>query len=679
MSAQAWPIRSLKSSLCIAFMWHAVWLAPSALAQCPPEWVQRFDVPAARVGPAMVYDSRREVVVLFGGNGAPADEAELRQLWEWDGTRWNHRPDVTGGPVGSHGALSWFDAAYDPLHGVTIVRGRHGAPHRAEMWEFDGQTWTLRTTGGPLSTDVSMTYDSWRGVVVLHDNDDEGTWEWDRSGWRIRDPGPTTGELELAFDDNRGVAVGFGYTDGQARTWEWDGQTWRLAAEGGPPVRGDHGMAYDPLRKRVVIYGGGFGNNRRDDTWAWNGANWQFISAGQPTKRSNHGMVYDAARDRMVVFAGSNLDIDEFGDTWTFDGDTWTLADEGEPAGRTTHGMAYDSARDRLVLFGGSTGGLSGDMDEATWEHDGVRWVRVTEQGPPARRGPMMAYDSRRGVTVLFGGYRLGNVLGDTWEWDGETWSLRATTGPAPRWFSQMTYDSARGVCVLFGGKDEGQFNYQRMQDTWEWDGDAWTLRATTGPPRRSDFGMCYDTARAVSVVFGGVTVPVPGQPVVYEDTWAWDGNVWTQLANSGPAARYDHAMAFDEFRGVALVLGGWNSPDVWEWDGVVWAEVPGEAPTRSSAVMSYVASRQSISLFGGGSRRSDHWDFSSPVPTPGDLNCDCEMNAFDIEPFVLALADPEQYELAYPHCNAELADMNGDGAINAFDIEPFVEALVNP
>jgi hypothetical protein len=62
-----------------------------------------------------------------------------------------------------------------------------------------------------------------------------------------------------------------------------------------------------------------------------------------------------------------------------------------------------------------------------------------------------------------------------------------------------------------------------------------------------------------------------------------------------------------------------------------------------------------------------------------GDLNCDGAIDAFDIEPFVLALTDPGQYALQYPSCDANLADINGDGAVDAFDIEPFITLLVGP
>jgi hypothetical protein len=64
---------------------------------------------------------------------------------------------------------------------------------------------------------------------------------------------------------------------------------------------------------------------------------------------------------------------------------------------------------------------------------------------------------------------------------------------------------------------------------------------------------------------------------------------------------------------------------------------------------------------------------------SPGDLNCDGAINAFDIDPFVLALTDPAGYAEEYPDCDYMLADINGDGVVNAFDIDPFVALLTAP
>jgi len=59
-----------------------------------------------------------------------------------------------------------------------------------------------------------------------------------------------------------------------------------------------------------------------------------------------------------------------------------------------------------------------------------------------------------------------------------------------------------------------------------------------------------------------------------------------------------------------------------------------------------------------------------------GDLNCDKSVNNFDIDPFVVALTDPQGYGKQYPLCDCTLADINVDGAVNNFDIDPFVELL---
>ncbi len=64
-----------------------------------------------------------------------------------------------------------------------------------------------------------------------------------------------------------------------------------------------------------------------------------------------------------------------------------------------------------------------------------------------------------------------------------------------------------------------------------------------------------------------------------------------------------------------------------------------------------------------------------TPLVT-GDLNCDGAVNAFDIDPFVLALTDPAAYAAAFATCGVMAADVNGDGVVNAFDIDPFVALL---
>jgi hypothetical protein len=60
----------------------------------------------------------------------------------------------------------------------------------------------------------------------------------------------------------------------------------------------------------------------------------------------------------------------------------------------------------------------------------------------------------------------------------------------------------------------------------------------------------------------------------------------------------------------------------------------------------------------------------------PGDLNCDGGVDFGDINPFVLALVDPDLYATVFPNCNILNGDINGDGLVNFGDINPFVALL---
>ena len=102
-----------------------------------------------------------------------------------------------------------------------------------------------------------------------------------------------------------------------------------------------------------------------------------------------------------------------------------------------------------------------------------------------------MAYDSARGVVVLFGGSgNCGGACDDTWEWDGTTWTQRTpSTSPPFRWGHSMAYDSMRGVTILFGGR-----NFTDLGDTWEWDGIIWVQRfPSSGPSDLDTASLVYD------------------------------------------------------------------------------------------------------------------------------------------------------------------------------------------
>jgi len=272
----------------------------------------------------------------------------------------------------------------------------------------------------------------------------------------------------------------------------------------------------------------------------------------------------------------------------------WALRSDTGPGARRDHTLAYDSSRGVVVLFGGRQGS---DVVGDTWEWDGSAWTQVATTGPLARFGAAMAYDSARQVTVLFGGQVGTTYLGDTWEWDGTTWTQAATTGPSARVSTAMAYDSARQVSVLFGG-----WGGSRRGDTWEWDGAAWTQVSSTGPSPRYGHGMAYDSTRGVVTLFSGETCgPTCHDP----NTWEWNGSTWSLRATTGPAPRRGFGMVYDALRAVTVLFGGWDGSmrygDTWVWDGTGWTELPIAGPSpRFGHAMAYDDAHGVTLLFGG-------------------------------------------------------------------------------
>jgi hypothetical protein len=116
-----------------------------------------------------------------------------------------------------------------------------------------------------------------------------------------------------------------------------------------------------------------------------------------------------------------------------------------------------------------------------------------------------------------------------------------------------LAYSAARQRLIAFGTTD------QYVTETWEWDGSSWTQLADTGPKARFASAMTCDSDRDVVVLFGGnlVSKPAASGPGNGSDTWEWNGAEWTQREDQGPEGRRGHAMAYDAARKQTVLFGG--------------------------------------------------------------------------------------------------------------------------
>lgn len=292
-----------------------------------------------------------------------------------------------------------------------------------------------------------------------------------------------------------------------------------------PPQARAPEMTYDKSREVCVLFGGAANQTSvpYGETWEWDGNNWNMADSNGPA-RAGHSLAYDASRQVVVLFGGGSP-TERFGDTWQWDGAVWTQVSAGDPAGvlapapRTQHCMAFDSQRGVVVLFGGivEAGGVNIANNE-TWEWNGTDWTLVSTSGPAPRSMAAMAYDEASQSVVLFGGSDGTQVFDDTWAYDGSAWIEHQVPGPSARRGARMEYHSARNTTVLFGGNDKPQGNDGSMfNDTWEWNGTSWSLAISSGSmtPRHSS-GFAYDGARDAIVLAGGSVLGDQG----ISDTW---------------------------------------------------------------------------------------------------------------------------------------------------------------
>lgn len=288
--------------------------------------------PAYSVGAA--FDEARGRFVVFGGYRDGAYDGET---WEHDGARWT-RVTISGPSARNSPAL-----AYDAKRKLVVLFGgdtRASGP-LGDTWTWDGINWKQRDVPGPVArTTHTMTYDASRERIVLFGGVAGGhmlsdTWEWDGARWEQRAAGgpPPRSLNGLAYDALRRRVVMFGgmsaFRPGApplADTWEWDGQRWTAFAGTGPSARDHTAMAFDELRGAVVMHGGGEGVARAE-SWAFDGNAWTRLATDGPPRMN--ARLYFAPRARALMLFGGFNDAPS-NELWLLRDAAWTLAD-GSP------------------------------------------------------------------------------------------------------------------------------------------------------------------------------------------------------------------------------------------------------------------------------------------------------------------------------------------------------------
>jgi hypothetical protein len=280
-------------------------------------------------------------------------------------------------------------------------------------------------------------------------------------------------------------------------TWTWNDTAWMLRSVSGPPARENGAMG--AFQGKVVLFGGDDGTNVLEDMWTWDGAVWTQVEVSGPNARTAASLV--PFQGKLYLLGGYNSVVGQAGsgellDIWSWDGAGWndiSAPDGGAPdGGPVAHGVPggdeFVVCGEEIVRF------LEISSQTSTWNGGVSPWTTVSTGTPSPRDFATMA--SLGTSIVLFGGSPLGAAappdggvalpLSDTWTWSGVTWgwnqvsSPSSTPVPAQR-FAAASFTMGDRV-VLFGGYN-GTIN---LEDTWAWNGSAWTQLIVTGPPARA-------------------------------------------------------------------------------------------------------------------------------------------------------------------------------------------------
>ena len=425
---------------------------------------------------------------------------------------------------------------------------------------------------------------------------------------------------------------------------------WTRLQYADPELRDGPSIVHDPVRKRLILFGGFDGSDYHNDTWVFDedgGTEWRplHVDGPLPPGRSLHVAVYDSVADAMIAYGGSSAGP-HFGDIWMLDlhgHSGWhelPQADEPRPARRGGCVGTLDIARHRLIISGGEADFRSLN-DVWTYAFDTGHWTQIVPEARELARPHLaLAYDSRRNRWLGFGG-DAADVSNELWSWDlvrNVGWARLdyADQGPVADFSPNAVYDPVRDRLIVLGGAGypQNQIDLSVIDLSRETRGRRLTLPGEQ-PPALMGAAAVYDPVRDRVLVFGGTTF----DSQVLGDVWALslrDSMRWTRLSGPGPGAPSPRAYASSIYDPQAqrwLVMFGWDGNkalnDIWSFDLVagrwsldVYGDYAGFQHGLYGAATAYDPIQNRVLIAGGSDGTNtyrDAWQFQM-APDPDRL-----------------------------------------------------------
>lgn len=489
---------------------------------------------------------------LYAGLGNAVGDAEV---WRWDGSTWTQ----VGGD-GDNG--SWADLTYENVtsmtsNGTTLYAGLGSTVGDAEVW----------------SCDTSSGCSSWTKIGGDGIN----------SGWAVN----TFESVESTTFVGGNLYVGLGLSANDAEVWRWNGSSWTKIGGDNLNSGWNTGIeaVYSLTNDGTNIYASTGLTAGDADVWRWNGSAWSQIG-GDALNSSWAAATYEYVYS--MTYFGGNLYAgigNTAGDAevYSWNGTTWTKIG-GDTVNSSwdssSYEMVYSLANDGTNLYAG-LGNTAGDNEVYSW--NGTSWTKIGGDGINSgfTNTHTIVQSLAYGNSTLYAGLTGTGANGEMWSWNGSVWT-RMGGGYINNSWGFFNLQDIESMTVY------GEYLYATTGNTvagnaqvWRFDGSSWTIVGGQGINSSWAAGTYENVLSSVS--YAGSLYVGLGTTAGDAEVWRYNGSTWTQVGgdnlNGGWAAGFEEVSSLATYGGnlYAGIGNSANDAEVYRWNGSAWTKIGGD------------------------------------------------------------------------------------------------------
>jgi hypothetical protein len=493
---------------------------------------------------------------VYAGLGNAVGDAEV---WKWDGSTWTQ----IGGD-GKNG--SWADATFENVMsmnkiGTVLYAGLGSGTGDAEVW----------------SCDTASGCSSWTKIGGDGIN----------SSWAVN----TFEEVESMSVMGGSLYVGLGNTSNDARVYKWNGTTWTWVGGFGIGVPYNafttgYEAVYSMTNDGTNLYVG-FGSTAGDaDVWRLSGTTWTQVG-GDALNASWAAATYETVISMRNVgstlYAGIGTTAGD-AEVWSYNGTSWTKIG-GDTVNSSWDSVSYEGvyafADDGTNVYAG-LGNSAGDNE--VWRWNGTSWTKIG--GDALNSGFTTTHTVVNSLlyanSTLYAGLAGTTNNAEVWSFNGTSWT-RIGGGYVNKSWGYFNLQNIESMTVYGDNLYAGTGNTVAGNALiWKFDGSNWQVVGGQGVNNSWAVNTYEDVMSMLS--YGGNLYVGIGTTANDAEVWRYNGTTWTQIGgdslNSSWGAGYEEVSSMATLGGnlYAGLGNSANDAEVWRWNGTTWTKIGGDS-----------------------------------------------------------------------------------------------------